>query len=182
MEQKLEEKVASAVSWVENKDQYSFCLHMTPISTPTEYIFLDSQRLRQTNCWLDQALFYYFILCLFFSVTTLVVIDSHWSRNLIPLPEGRETEDPVRCLAAMTDHWDSLMTHDLYHTHIAQKQKHAHRESHFIKTSDASLSYCLSLTGQVQIDEPITSFALQGKPAWRAFTARLLHTTPGSLI
>lgn len=29
---------ASAVSWVENKEQYGFYLHITPLSTPTEYI------------------------------------------------------------------------------------------------------------------------------------------------
>lgn len=41
------------------------------------------------------------------------------------------------------------------HTHTetdTEQHTHAHRESHFIKTSDASLGYCLSLTGHAQKD------------------------------
>lgn len=78
-----------------------------------------------------------FILLFYFSSFILrwlrVVIDTHWSRNLIPLPVWGETEDPVHSLTTITDHRESLMTqtrttHTYIYTHAAQNNTHMHTE------------------------------------------------------
>lgn len=91
-----------------------------------------------------------FIWLLLFPAFSPVVIESHWSRNLIPLPAGGMREDPGHCLTAITDHWDSLMAQtDITHVHMRahytghSEQQTCTQRSHFIKTSDASLSYCM---------------------------------------
>lgn len=157
-----------------------FSLEITPKTWFSDFYFFNFLRQTQirSRC---VSLGNYFILC-----DDWDGCYCHWSRNLIPPQSKGETGDTVHSLSTITDHWDSLMTHtthtDMHFVHAAQEQTQIHTEKVTSFRHQMPHWVIVFLLQGRWIEEPITSFALQGKPAVRAFTARLLRGTPGSLI